>query len=131
MTDPEKPKASDYEVGYGRPPKKSQFKPGQSGNPRGRPKRKKTVGELVEREFARKVTITEGGAENWVTKLELLIRRLTNDAIKGSNPSAKLLIALIEARQDSEAVLSEGPNLTALEEEDQALLARHLRMDPD
>lgn len=131
MTDPEKPKASDYEVGYGRPPKKSQFKPGQSGNPRGRPKRKKTVGELVEREFARKVAITEGGAEKRVTKLELLIRRLTNDAIKGSNPSAKLLIDLLAAEQDSEAALSDGPDLTVLDAEDQALLARHLQPDPD
>ena len=28
---------STYEVGYGRPPKKTRFKPGQSGNPKGRP----------------------------------------------------------------------------------------------
>ena len=27
-----------YRVGYGRPPKEYQFKPGQSGNPKGRPK---------------------------------------------------------------------------------------------
>jgi hypothetical protein len=28
----------NYEVGYGRPPKGSQFTPGRSGNPKGRPK---------------------------------------------------------------------------------------------
>ena len=28
----------DYEIGYGKPPKQTRFKPGQSGNPRGRPK---------------------------------------------------------------------------------------------
>jgi hypothetical protein len=28
----------DYEVGYGRPPIHTRFKPGQSGNPAGRPK---------------------------------------------------------------------------------------------
>ena len=28
----------DYEVGYGKPPKHSRFKPGQSGNPKGRPR---------------------------------------------------------------------------------------------
>ena len=28
----------DYEVGYGRPPKSGQFKKGQSGNPKGRPR---------------------------------------------------------------------------------------------
>ena len=31
-------KACDYKVGYAKPPTGSQFKPGQSGNPRGRPK---------------------------------------------------------------------------------------------
>lgn len=33
-----RPPASDYEVGYGKPPQQTRFKPGQSGNPRGRPK---------------------------------------------------------------------------------------------
>jgi uncharacterized protein DUF5681 len=33
---------SSYKVGYGRPPLRSQFKPGQSGNPSGRPKRRRT-----------------------------------------------------------------------------------------
>jgi len=28
----------DYEVGYGRPPVHARFRPGQSGNPKGRPK---------------------------------------------------------------------------------------------
>ena len=30
--------SDDYEVGYGKPPKSRQWKPGQSGNPKGRPK---------------------------------------------------------------------------------------------
>lgn len=33
-------KKDDDRVGYKRPPKKNQFKKGQSGNPKGRPKRK-------------------------------------------------------------------------------------------
>ena len=33
-------KRQDYKVGYSKPPKKHQFKPGQSGNPAGPPKRK-------------------------------------------------------------------------------------------
>ena len=35
----EPPKPPAYEVGYGKPPKKSQFQAGQSGNPRGRPRK--------------------------------------------------------------------------------------------
>jgi Family of unknown function (DUF5681) len=34
----ETPGAHDSEVGYGKPPRQSQFKKGQSGNPSGRPK---------------------------------------------------------------------------------------------
>lgn len=38
MTESSKP-SKDEVVGYGRPPKSKQFKPGQSGNPNGRPKK--------------------------------------------------------------------------------------------
>jgi hypothetical protein len=30
--------SKEYEIGYKKPPRKNQFKPGQSGNPKGRPK---------------------------------------------------------------------------------------------
>ena len=30
--------SSDDDVGYGKPPRSRRFKPGQSGNPKGRPK---------------------------------------------------------------------------------------------
>jgi len=29
---------SEYKIGYGKPPKSSQFKRGKSGNPKGRPR---------------------------------------------------------------------------------------------
>ena len=39
----------EYEVGYGRPPKSGQFKNGQSGNPKGRPKGSLNLKTIVKR----------------------------------------------------------------------------------
>jgi hypothetical protein len=35
---PPRPSANQYDIGYGKPPKHSQFPKGKSGNPNGRPK---------------------------------------------------------------------------------------------
>jgi hypothetical protein len=42
-TPPAKGDSGDYQVGYGKPPKHTQFKPGKSGNPQGRPKGTKNL----------------------------------------------------------------------------------------
>ena len=52
--------SEDYEIGYGRPPKQTRFKPGQSGNPKGRPRGRKNVHTILEETLYRPVTITEG-----------------------------------------------------------------------
>ncbi|MDQ6732297.1 MAG: DUF5681 domain-containing protein, partial [Actinomycetota bacterium] len=48
-------------VGRGRPPVHSQFKPGQSGNPPGRPKGSKNFITLLYQEAAEQVTIPDRG----------------------------------------------------------------------
>jgi hypothetical protein len=53
------PKPS-YTVGYGRPPKHSQFKPGKSGNPKGRPKRDEPLEDQRRSLYTRKVPVTVG-----------------------------------------------------------------------
>jgi hypothetical protein len=53
--------ATDYIVGYGRPPKERQFAAGKSGNPKGRPKGSRTMGAMLQDILNQKIAVTENG----------------------------------------------------------------------
>lgn len=85
----------DYEVGYGHPPKSGQFKPGQSGNPRGRPRGIKNLATDLEEELLNKVLVTEGGAQQETTKQRAMLKTLFAKSLTGDVPATKVLIDLI------------------------------------
>ena len=70
----------DYDVGYAKPPKSGQFKKGQSGNPKGRPK---GVKASLKRELESSITVRERGREAKLSKAEVLAKGLMGDALKG------------------------------------------------
>lgn len=72
-----------YDVGYGKPPKHTRFKTGESGNPRGRPRGARGLKGLLKEELGKKVTIQEEGKQIKLTKQELVIKQLLNKAGKG------------------------------------------------
>jgi hypothetical protein len=49
----------DYEVGYDRPPARTQFKPGQSGNPQGRPRGSRNTRPTLSEERIKSLIIDE------------------------------------------------------------------------
>lgn len=72
-----------YDVGYGKPPKKTRFKPGQSGNPRGRPKHSKNTVMLLTEELSERISLREGGKQVVLTKKQAMIKQLMNKALQG------------------------------------------------
>ena len=89
-------KESDYETGFGKPPKHSQFKKGQSGNPKGRPKKRKTRKELFEEAWQTEITVNG----KTMTKAEAFVLSLMNDGIKGKASARNLLMAELPDFED-------------------------------
>jgi hypothetical protein len=96
---PDSPQLSDpaYAIGYCRPPKHTQFKPGQCGNPKGRPKRQRNVRTVVEDVLSERITIREGNRTRSLTKLDGIVLKTVNDALKGDAKALASVIALLRS----------------------------------
>lgn len=101
----------DYEVGYGRPPKHTQFKKGQSGNPRGRPKGARNLETILESELDRAVTVTEGGKKRKVSAQHAVVMTVVAKALRGDLRAVKQLVDLIEKYRPVAADDSSEPSL--------------------
>ena len=84
----------DYEVGYGRPPKHSQFVKGRSGNPRGRPSKQAhaiSVGDIMDEQLRVR---DSNGREHHMSADEIALKALVNRAFEGDMRAAAELIDL-------------------------------------
>lgn len=90
-----KPK-EPYEVGYRRPPLHRRFKPGQSGNPKGRAKGSKNLKTLFNKILNEEVSLREGSDVRRVSKAEAVMRGLVIGALKGDSRSLGTLFRLAE-----------------------------------
>jgi uncharacterized protein DUF5681 len=90
--------AEEYKVGPGHPPKEFQFKPGQSGNPKGAKRKPPSLAPdlklLLERALNTKVKLKQGEMEQIVTKAAAGIEQLVNQFAKGDRDARRDLIAL-------------------------------------
>jgi Family of unknown function (DUF5681) len=83
-------------VGYKRPPEHSRFKKGQSGNPRGRQRKKTSVTDVVAEELQSTVFINENGSRKKTNKLQLLFKQVVNLAITGKCQPLVLALKLLD-----------------------------------
>ena len=107
------------EVGYGKPPTRTQFQPGQSGNPKGRPKGVKNLATNVRTVLGRKITVLEHGRRKSVSAAEAILHRYLELAIKGDVKAGAFLLSLFERFQPTEA----EETAAGLSEEDKAIVA--------
>jgi hypothetical protein len=92
MTDDrDPPSPDDNAVGYGRPPKHSQFKPRHSGNPKGRAKGSKNFSTLFSEELMRTISFTENGKRFRMPKCQLLAKQTINKALDNDHKSKALV----------------------------------------
>jgi len=83
----------EYRVGYGRPPKRSRFRRGQSGNPSGKPGAKKTSASLLRKALLQPVLVKQDGRLRRVTKLQVVATQLVNKATQGDYQSIRRLLS--------------------------------------
>lgn len=84
------------DVGYGRPPRKTRFQPGQSGNPSGRPRRTLDVRAEIEAELLQLITVGKGDQRVTTTKARLVIKSVVAAAISGNMAAAKLALDVLK-----------------------------------
>jgi hypothetical protein len=115
---------SEHPIGYGKPPKKSQYKPGQSGNPKGRPKGAGSFKTALSRELEAKLEIKEAGKRKKVSKLEAIAKRLVTDALNGNSKALSELLRQLNLHFGD--VPDADPKQQPASAEDQALLAQFI-----
>ena len=133
------PPDQEYRVGPGRPPKEYQFRPGQSGNPKGARRKSRSIAPdlkaLFERALSAKLTVRLGDRQKIITKADAGIQQLVNQFAKGDRHARRDLFAFAE-KFEVDLVAGQGAALeqsvaTALSANDEALLADYVRRHAD
>jgi Family of unknown function (DUF5681) len=104
LTPPPSPEATPYEVGYRKPPVEPQFKPGCSGNPKGRPKgarnklpalHEERLKTIIIAEAYRTIKVSEGKRQITIPMAQAVVRAVGVNAARGQHRSQLLFAELV------------------------------------
>jgi len=112
-----------YNVGFGKPPKPTQFRKGLSGNPKGRPKGSRNLETVLEETLEEKVVINENGVRRTVTKLEAAVKQLVNKAASGDLSAVRQLLARASSAEEEVT----APPAEPLDQNDQKVMENVLK----
>lgn len=131
--DPNRNPDGSYKVGKNQTPEDSRWKPGQSGNPRGRKKMKADLDEIIIDMMEETITLTSSqGRKLRMTQVTALMRKLYEKAIKGDLKTAKDLIdRYAEAKGRQLAAGSSNDGLNGAEKELLEFFLRRFRGGDD
>jgi hypothetical protein len=113
----------DDKVGYRKPPARTRFQPGQSGNPNGRPKGSINLKTDLRSELSEQIRIREGERSLKVSKQRAMLKALVAKALKGDARAANVVLTLVGKLFEPEAAAEQMPALTS---DDEAILERFL-----
>ncbi len=99
---------NDETVGYGKPPVSSRFKPGQSGNPNGRPKKKpapsgvphmseERMKNIVQEEAYRTISVRDGNKVVEIPIIQAILRGVALSAAKGDAKAQRTFTELLKS----------------------------------
>ena len=116
-------------VGYGRPPRHSQFAKGRSGNPNGRPKGSKNFGLVIEAELNAKIPINENGKRRSISKREAVAKQLVNKAASGDAKAIPILLNEARAREKAGIGLEPDPSQRVEDQQVMSGILERIRRD--
>jgi Family of unknown function (DUF5681) len=114
--------SSNYAVGYMRPPLATRFRAGGVGNPKGRPKKKKTVGQTIDEALTKNIKIKKNGRWIILTAQEHIIQRLVEAGARGDLRAINAVFALQHRYKESHETTL---NAAELDEEDRKILEEY------
>lgn len=112
----------EYAVGYKRPPLHSQFKKGQSGNPKGRPKGSKGFATIVREQLGAKVPVHTPQGPRRVMRVEGMLMKLVEQGAKGNFRALLSLLRMWDEHGPQEEKIDAAERNAAMTETDAAML---------